>query len=160
MAADRFALNTAKRLKGKGLPFWKDFLLSRGFTEGVSQMSIYMEGVGIHDSDRLHLLSMYALHLKDIGRVPRDYFQSLASDFALRHLPVSMFSDPMVMLARSTVMRWQGREISLAAEKSEKSPVTYEMLSEIRSRVWPHTLLPHPTSVQKDEVMTFRSSNV
>ena len=134
--ADRYAITTAKRLKGKGLPFWIPFLTSRGFVESGSAMSVYMVGSGITDSDRMHLVSMYALYLKDLGLVPRDYFQALAGDFSAKHLDASIFSDPMVMLARSTTMRWQGRAISIAAERALKGAVTFKMISEMRARVW------------------------
>jgi len=128
---DRYAITTSRRLKGKGLPFWREFLISRGFEEGITPMTVFMEGDGIDDRNRLHLVSMYALYLKDRGLVPKDYFQALAGDFSIRNYPSKLFSDPMVMLARSTTMRWQGRELSIAAEKRQKGAVTFDMLQEM-----------------------------
>ena len=153
--ADRFALTTSKRLRNKGLPYWRRFLATRGYVELVSPMSVYMCGVGIEDRHRLHLLCMFAIYLKDEGRNPRDHFQSLAADFALMHYPVWIFSDPIVMLARSTTWRWQGRDLSLAAEQLQKCPVTYEMLTEMHSRIWPYSRLSNPSIVQRDELMAF-----
>ena len=131
------------------------FLASRGFVESQSLMSIYMEGPGIDDRDRLHLLCMFAYYLKDENRTPKDHFQALAGEFSSFHHPIWIFTDPIVMLARSTTCRWQGRDLSLASEQAQKSPVTFSMLSEMYHRVWPYTQLNEPTDTQKDEVMAF-----
>ena len=153
--SDRYALNTSKRLRGKGMPYWLKFLESRGLVASRPIMSVYMVGPGIQDQDRLHLLCMFALYLKDQNRNPKDHFQALAGEFSSMHHPIWLFTDPMVMLARSTTWRWQGRDLSLAAEQLQKCPVTYEMLTEMHSRVWPYSKLSNPSIAQHDELMAF-----
>ena len=112
------------RLKGKGLGPWRYFLRTRGFQEGVTPMLVFMEGRGVTD-ERLKLFSLYAMHLKDVGKVPRDYFQALQGDFAA-----------MFLLARSCEYRWQGRELSIRAEENKKWPVTYNMIEDMFHHSW------------------------
>ena len=120
-------------------------------------MDVFMQGEGITDRERLHLISMYALYLKDIGLVPRDYFQSLAGDFSARHYPDAIFSDPMVMLARSTTMRWQGRALSIAAEARQKGAVTFDMLQDMFTHLWDKGVVSGASEKHTDELMAFIS---
>jgi hypothetical protein len=100
---------------------------------------------------------MYALYLKDRGLVPKDYFQALAGDFSIRNYPSKLFSDPMVMLARSTTMRWQGRVLSIAAEKRQKGAVTFDMLQEMHDFLWIKGSSPGALTADIDNLMCFVS---
>ena len=57
-------------------------------------MSVFLEEIGFTDEDRLKLFSLYAMHLKDLGKVPRDYFQALQGDFAAMFKPTGFVCGP------------------------------------------------------------------
>ena len=91
---------------------------------------------GVTDEDRLKLFSLYAMHLKDVGRVPRDHFQALQGDFAAMFKPTGLFADRRILLARSCEYRWQGMELSINADENKKWPVTYSMIEDIFRHSW------------------------
>jgi hypothetical protein len=118
--SDRWAISTSRRLKGKGLPFWLDFLASRGFVEGVSHMSPFLDDAGICERDRLHLASLYALHLKDKGLVPRDYFTlEWLSAYACRNLPPGQFTTKSFKIGGITSLKTLGDSQSLLLSKMD-----------------------------------------
>ena len=153
--SDKWAPNTMRRLKGKGLGPWRDFLRTRGFQEGVTPMSVFLEGRGVTDEDRLKLLSLYAMHLKDVGRVPRDYFQALQGDFSAMFKPTGLFADPRILLARSCEYRWQGRELSIKADENKKWPVTFNMIEDMFRHSWGVGYGVRETAAGKDGCMAF-----
>ena len=81
---DRVAPSTARRLRGKGLGPWEEFLKKRGYREdeeelggnGVGQ-GLFMEWEGIRTEEKVWLLAMYVLELKERGLPPKTYMQAL-----------------------------------------------------------------------------------
>jgi hypothetical protein len=157
---DKWAINTRKRLKNKGMDHWIDFLIARGYVEGVSPMTVFMEGVGITDPYKLRLLCLYAVSLKKAGKNPKDYFQALRGDFSDNFQEVKIFSDPRVMEARKVAYRWQARATSIKKEKNQKSPLTYEMLMDMFTACWPvGVAMWAPITVKKfDLAMSFAAA--
>ena len=133
---DKWAINTARRMAGKGLGPWREFLRSRGLSEEAHERCIFMEGEGVTDQDRLRLLALYAVHLKEKGLNPKDYFQALRGDFLDNYRPIAIFSDPRLMLARNVEYCWQARELNIRRENIQKLPVTFEMLLDMHVVEW------------------------
>ena len=50
-------------------------------------------------------------------------------------------------------MLWQRRAFSIAAENYQKIPVAYEILQEMRTRVWSYTLLSSTTASQRNALV-------
>ena len=126
-----------------------------GFSGGGAADVVFLEGRGFTDEDRLKLFSLYAMHLKDMGKVPRDYFQALQGDFAAMFKPTGLFADPRVLLARSCEYRWQGRELSIKAEENKKWPVTYDMIVDMFHQSWVVGYESRGTAAGRDKCMAF-----
>ena len=123
-------------MAGKGLGPWREFLRSRGVSEGADERCVFMERDGVMDQDRLRLLALYAVHLKEKVLNPKDYFQALRGDVLDNYRPIAIFSDPRIMLARSVEYRWQARELNIRKEGNQKLPLTFEMLLDMHVVEW------------------------
>ena len=79
----RVVASVARRYQGKGMGPWEEYLRGRGWSGRPGQMDVFMDGggVGVGAKERVWLLVVYAMHLKERGRDPKTYFQALAHSF-------------------------------------------------------------------------------
>ena len=123
-----------KSYEGRGLMVWRSFLASRGWSEDNSEMDAFMEGLA--QQEKVRLLVLYAMWLKDRGSVPSKYLRALQYDFNVNAKDVGYFASKVIMEARKTVFSWNAREVSKNKDANTKLPVTFEMLVDMKENEW------------------------
>ena len=64
-------------------------------------MSVFLEESAVTDEDMLRLFSLYYMYLKDVGKVPWDYYQALQGGFCGDIQTDGFVRNPRILLARS-----------------------------------------------------------
>jgi hypothetical protein len=112
------------RYSGKGIPAFRSFMESRGWSTDWD-VNLYLEGPDGHPIPRAHavtLLTVYTEWLKGEGRNPTTFVQALRKDFETQGRSVDLFDAGAIREARKLHWRWDGREV--AAKKLKPSPKT------------------------------------
>ena len=138
--ADRVAPSTASGYKGKGLPFWLQFLDEdrQWSPDQLASADVYLPPERYSVADRVGILTLYAAWLLRTGRRTALHFPALAHDLRLRLFidTADLCSTPAVMVARNFGRKFTARDRSKQADTNDKLPLSGEMLYSMVSFDW------------------------
>jgi len=128
---DRITAGTFKRRSKCGVPLFKTFLESRGWTlkkAGCSEFLVDKRWRPIADPIAASLVADYALHCRKERRDVDVVIQALRDDFIGVGRDVDFLKHPLVQAARKKRSRRQGREDGRKRLQNKREAVSEEMM--------------------------------